>query len=230
MCGETTSLSPFALFAPDGDETAPVTTAAVSPEPNASGWHKTDVTVELNAVDEVGGSGVREIHYLIGGVETVAAGDHATILLTAEGIVTIAYYAVDNADNAETAGTLTVRIDKTAPILSCSASPESLWPPNHKLLQVTTTVASSDALSGGAGIQLIAALSSEPDDGVGDGNTFDDIQGWTIGVLDTRGMLRAERSGVGNGRTYTLRYGASDVAGNTSSCDALVSVPLSNGD
>jgi hypothetical protein len=229
VCGDTTSLSPFALFAPAGDDVAPVTGATVSPQPNASGWHRTDVTVTLNAVDGEGGSGVREIRYTIGGVETIVAGNQAIVPITAEGLVTIAYHSIDNAGNVESASTLTVRIDKTALTLSCSASPDSLWPPNGKLVDVTTDVVSSDALSGAAGLALTSVTSSEPDDGIADGSTTDDIQGWTIGVADTSGMLRAERSGNGAGRTYTLSYVASDVAGNTSSCDALVRVPLSNG-
>jgi hypothetical protein len=228
VCGETTSLSPFALFSPASDTVAPVTAAAVSPEPNASGWHSTDVTVTLDAGDE-GGSGVREIRYAIGGVETVVPGDQAIVPLSAEGVIDIAYHAVDEAGNAEAANTLTVRIDKTAPAVSCEASPSSLWPPNHRLVKVIATVASSDALSGGAGLELTSATSSEPDDGSADGSTTGDVRGWTAGALDTRGWLRAERAAVGAGRTYTLRYAAADVAGNTAWCDALVRIPLNRG-
>jgi hypothetical protein len=228
VCGETTSLSPFALFEPAGDDLAPVTTASVSPEPNASGWHRADVTVTLNATDE-GGSGVKEVRYSVGGAETIAAGNHATVPITAEGVTTIAYHSIDNAGNAETASTLTVRLDETAPLLSCSASPDSLWPPNHKLVGVTTAVTSSDALSGAGGVALTSVTSSEPDDGVADGDATEDVRDWAIGVADTGGMLRAERSGAGTGRTYTLSYAASDIAGNTATCDALVRVPLSRG-
>jgi hypothetical protein len=64
---------------------------------------------------------------------------------------------------------------------------------------------------------LTSATSNEP--GV------DDIQSFTIGEADVRGLLRAQRDGSGTGRIYTLRYTVTDVAGNTSACDTQVSVP-----
>jgi hypothetical protein len=36
------------------DVTAPATTPAVSPDPNAAGWHNDDVHVGLSAIDNAG--------------------------------------------------------------------------------------------------------------------------------------------------------------------------------
>lgn len=64
-------------------------------------------------------------------------------------------------------------------------------------------------------------LDSEPDNGLGDGDTANDI------VINTDGTvsLRAERAGGGSGRVYTMTYLAVDVAGNTSTASATVTVP-----
>lgn len=103
------------------DSTAPATSAATSPEPNAAGWHKEDVTVTLNAADEDDGSGVEGITYLATGAQEIAsetvAGDEAEFLITNEGETTITYSATDNAGNTAEEKTLTVRLDETAPVL-----------------------------------------------------------------------------------------------------------------
>lgn len=42
-------------------------------------------------------------------------------------------------------------------------------------------------------------------------------------------FLRAERSGTGQGRVYTLTYSARDAAGNTTQATAQVRVPRAQG-
>jgi hypothetical protein len=101
------------------DITPPVTTSSVSPTPNAINWNNTDVTVTLTAQDETDGSGVKEIHYTINWInEQVVAGDTATISFTQEGTHTLIYWAVDKAGNVEAQKSLTVKLDKTAPVLT----------------------------------------------------------------------------------------------------------------
>ena len=119
-------------------------------------------------------------------------------------------------------------LDTTPPTVTCSATPSSLWPPNHKLRDVTTAVTVQDDGSGPAGFQLVSVTSNEPDNGLGDGDTAMDIQGWAIGTNDTAGRLRAERSGHGTGRVYLLTYAGADAAGNTAQCSATVTVSHDN--
>ncbi|MBI2205441.1 MAG: hypothetical protein HYU41_16445 [Candidatus Rokubacteria bacterium] len=132
------------------DTTPPVTIASADPAPNAHGWNKTDVTVTLTATDEAGGSGVKEIVWTLAGAGTGGAtspGSTATIPITAEGETTVSYFARDNAGNAEGAKTLTVRIDKTPPVITGSRSPDANahgW--NNT--DVTVSFACSDGLSG----------------------------------------------------------------------------------
>jgi hypothetical protein len=106
------------------DTTKPSTSATRSVEPSAAGWNKEDVTVKLNATDNEGGWGVKEITYRInGGQPTTKQGDSVEVpAITAEGETTIAYYAADKAGNVEDEQSLQVKIDKTAPTIK-STSP-----------------------------------------------------------------------------------------------------------
>ena len=130
------------------------------------------------------------------------------------------YDAAGNLVRREVAGG-----DTTPPTVTCSATPSILWPPNHTLVRVSATVRVADAGSGPAGFTLVSVASNEPDNGLGDGDQPNDIQGFVVGTADTSGFLRAERSGKGQGRVYTLTYKGSDVAGNSATCRTSVTVP-----
>ena len=213
---------------PPSDTVPPVTAATTDPAPNGAGWHHENVAVKLAATDE--GSGVKEISYRLTGAQTgqaTVAGASASIPVTAEGATTIAYLARDNAGNAETEHTLVVKVDKTAPAVTCAATPNRIWSPDHRLVTVTVTVKVTDGRSGSSGFTLSSVKSSEPDDapGLGDGATTGDIRGWVVGTNDVSGQLRAEREGAGHGRVYTLTYVARDAAGNQRTCAATVTVP-----
>jgi hypothetical protein len=74
---------------------------------------------------------------------------------------------------------------------------------------------------------LESIVSSEPDDaaGTGDGHTTGDIQDASIGTADFDVLLRAERDGNGAGRTYAMRYLATDASGNVGVGAETVTVP-----
>ena len=170
---------------------------------------------------------------VVSGLGTTTAS--APLTVSGDGRHDVSCSATDGVGNAGTgpgsSATAVVKIDTTAPVVTCSASPNSLWPPDHELVAVTTSVSVTDGLSGPAGFVLTAAASSEPDDenGNGDGVTTQDLQGWTAGTADTQGLLRAERSASGPGRTYTLTYEGSDDAGNKATCAATVRIPRDQG-
>jgi hypothetical protein len=115
--------------------------------------------------------------------------------------------------------------DTTAPSLTVELTPSSLSPPNHKLMTIAATVTASDVCDSSPTVELLSITSSEPDNGLGDGDVAGDIQGAAFGTFDTSFQLRAERSGSGNGRTYTVTYRATDDSGNVTTVSATVFVP-----
>ena len=68
---------------------------------------------------------------------------------------------------------------------------------------------------------------SESDNSIGDGDgdTSRDIREAEIGTADVDVLLRAERNGRGDGRTYTLLYRATDSSGNKVDAEVSVFVP-----
>jgi hypothetical protein len=128
------------------------------------------------------------------------------------GTTTVTYTATDQAGNVASATQTVTVVDNTPPvILSVSATPNAMWPPNHKMFTVAVSVNASDNCSGVVS-QIVGVTSSEADNGVGDGNTVNDIQNVNGLSVD----LRAERSGKGNGRIYTITVRSTDGSGNYS--------------
>jgi hypothetical protein len=117
--------------------------------------------------------------------------------------------------------TVTVR-DTVAPELQVELSPDQLWPPNHRMIGITASVAVVDLCSTSA-VSLVSVESSEPDDGDGDGDTVDDIRGADIGGADFTFDLRAERAPEDGPSLVT--YSAADYAGNTTTATGYVLVP-----
>jgi uncharacterized delta-60 repeat protein len=107
-------------------------------------------------------------------------------------------------------------------ISSAVASRSVLWPPNHTLVDVTIGYEVTDDLDAAPACAL-SATSNEPVDGAGDGTTAPDWQ--VTGAHHVR--LRAERSGGGTGRTYTIAITCTDTAGLQSQQHVLVRVPKS---
>ncbi|MGB8337754.1 MAG: choice-of-anchor Q domain-containing protein, partial [Burkholderiales bacterium] len=114
--------------------------------------------------------------------------------------------------------------DTTPPTCTVTVTPSTLSPPNHKLVNIITNVSVSDSDSGPNGFKLLSVTSSEADAGLGSDDMPIDIQGWIFNTADTSGQLRSERFAKA-GRTYTITYQASDVAGNTANCSTTVTVP-----
>ena len=140
----------------------------------------------------------------------------------------------DGYENSE-AATVIVRVQDTLPptIVSVGATPTYLWPPNHNMSNVTTTVIATDVCDPNPAVLLVGVASSEPDDAIGggDGQTVNDIQGADTGTPDFTMQLRAERQGAGDGRIYTITYQAVDGSGNASATSAAnVDVPHSLND
>jgi cysteine-rich repeat protein len=135
----------------------------------------------------------------------------------------------DGEDSAVVVCPVTV-VDEAPPTISVDVSPDMLWPPNHRMVDIAATVTAADTC-GATTVVLTDVASDEPDNAVGngDGNTDNDIQEADLGTSDFALLLRAERDGSGDGRTYTVTYTATDAAGNETSGAAVVEVPHDQG-
>jgi len=120
--------------------------------------------------------------------------------------------ATDSSGNSAT-NTFPVTVADIEPpsIHSILSTPTKLSPLNHKMVPVKLTVAAADNCHL-ASTRIVEVKSNEAINGHGDGNTSPD---WVI-TGDLTLQLRAERSGAGTGRSYTISVEAADVDGNRS--------------
>ena len=100
------------------DRSVPTITSILSPEKNESGWNKYEVTLTLSAQDVF--SGVKEIHFKVGetGEEKIIIGDTTSIFFNTEGITTIYYWAIDNANKSSSVENVVVKLDKSLPVVT----------------------------------------------------------------------------------------------------------------
>jgi hypothetical protein len=136
------------------------------------------------------------------------------------GTTTVQCTATD-AHNNTAHGSFTVLVGDTTPpvIVSITASPNNLWPPNHTMVNVTVTVIATDLVDPAPTSHIVSVSSNQPINGTGDGDTAPD---WVItGPLTLQ--LRSERSS-GVTRVYTITIATTDASGNTSYGTVIVTV------
>ncbi len=127
---------------------------------------------------------------------------------------------VDDGRGGASSDTVDVNVrDTTAPVPGpATASPSSLWPPNHKMVAVTVQANAQDACNVAPSCAIQSVTANEPIDG---------------GAVEITGplslKLRSERAGGGSGRIYTLQIACRDSAGNTALTTATVTVPHDQG-
>ena len=114
-------------------------------------------------------------------------------------------------------------LDGQPPVISVTASPSGLWPPNNKMIAVRAVVSARDE---GDQAPVVVLESITCDDNC---SPSQDIQQAASGTNDIDFLLRSKRSGGGPGRTYTITYRASDAAGNTTTATTKVLVPHDRG-
>jgi hypothetical protein len=142
------------------------------------------------------------------------------------GSTTVTWTACDAVPNCSEVTQIVIVIDTTPPEISNACLTDKLWPPNHKLVLVST--GSVTDIADPNATFSISVTSNQPINGSGDGNTDPD---WTT---DTNGAnyevsLRAERAGNLGQRDYTTTVTATDASGNTSTATCSASVPHDQG-
>jgi hypothetical protein len=170
---------------------------------------------------------VEQLRYWINnGPVTAFAGSSTSTQLTAEGSYNVGLRALDNAGNISALATAAFGIDVTPPVVTVSASPSSLWPPNGQMVSVTVSGTIIDSLSGvnpsTAAFAVVDEYGMVQPSGpvsLGPGGTYS----FTV-------LLQASRNGNDkNGRLYRITVSAKDYAGNPGSAAAIVTVPHDQG-
>lgn len=143
-----------------------------------------------------------------------------------KGQTTITWTATDAAGNTSSCTQQVIVNDTEKPrITSVTATPNTLWSPNHKLEDVELTYEATDNCPG-LTYEVVSITSNESLNGTGDGNTEAD---WAI-IDGTHVKLRAERAGNGSGRIYTITVRVKDATGNFSENSTVtVAVPHDQG-
>jgi hypothetical protein len=179
----------------------------------ATGPNGAVVTFEASATDDIDGPVAVTLSPPSGSVFPI-------------GTTRVVATAADSSGNEATKSFFVTVKDTTAPVIqSLTASPNTLWPPNHKMVPVLLTAQVNDVADPAPTTLIVSVTSNEPVNGDGDGDTAPD---WEItGALTLN--LRAERRGDGNGRIYTITVESRDVSGNVSARTVTVSVPKSQG-
>ena len=127
----------------------------------------------------------------------------------------------DGIEDSEPNEVLVTVVDTTPPEFTFSVTPTMLWPPNHKMVEITPSWTVSDECDPSPDVSLVGIVANEGDDIIGDGHTSNDIQ------IDDDGSIfvRSERSGTDTGRVYTITYQAVDDCGNVTVRSAAVIIP-----
>ena len=193
-------------------------------------WTVQDVVVTLSATNAIKESGVKQTLYAVDDTANCQPvtwprcsiyGGPFTISTSGKHTVTF--------DSQNTSGwmgpfqNVQVWVDNEPPVMTCSATPSVLWPPNNKMVPVQLNVTAVSAAFGPTPFSLKSVATSE-------GNAATDIQGFVIGQPSTQGSLRASRLGHGMaGRVYTFIYQSTDELGLTGTCTAKVQEPHDQG-
>jgi M6 family metalloprotease-like protein len=137
----------------------------------------------------------------------------------------VTYTAVDDCSNTASCVSTVDVADTIPPTIHVQLDRDRLWPPNHKMAPIHAAVTVADGCDPAPHFVLTSITSNEPDNGLGDGDQPGDIQGASTGTPDVDFMLRAERSGTGGGRVYTVVYTVTGCSGDSSTASATVVVP-----
>ena len=134
------------------------------------------------------------------------------------GTNTVTIIATDTKGNTADCSTTVTVVDTIPPVITkLTATPDKLWPPNHKMVQIQVKATVTDGC-GPTTWKIISVTSSEAVNAIGSGNTAPD---WQI-TGDHTLNLRAERSGKTGPRIYTIKVVAKDAAGNVSESKTLI--------
>jgi M6 family metalloprotease-like protein len=147
-----------------------------------------------------------------------------SVQICGNGTHTVTLTITDWCDSTSSCTTNVDVNDVTPPWIATELNRDCLWPPNHKMVDILVDIEVTDNCDPDPYWELYSITSDEDDNGLGDGNTIGDITA-DLYTEDTAFQLRSERSGKGDGRTYTIVYRAEDESGNVAFDTSYVIVP-----
>jgi hypothetical protein len=114
--------------------------------------------------------------------------------------------------------------DKTPPKLKVTLTPNTIWPPDGRMVPITAQIEVSDSEDPRPEVRLEAITHNEAS------NAKDDVAEAGFGTDDRAFLLRAKRAGGSRqGRIYEVVYSATDWAGNKTYVKVYVTVPHDKG-
>ena len=206
------------------DLLAPETGVIVSPStPNGqNGWYTTKPTITLSANDNC--SGVANTEYSTDGGQTWLSYS-GSFIISSEGMTTLLYRSTDRAGNAETAKSITLKIDTIAPVLTLSATPSVIWPANNQIVDVRLDGTGSDSVSGLQSVSYVITDEYGTPLNLPLRGLTGSSSNWTEALA-----VEARREGTDlNGRVYVVVATLTDVAGNSSTASIEIVVPHDQG-
>jgi hypothetical protein len=204
------------------DTTPPIVNAGTDIEAEQESHAGTQIMLNGTAVDAVSNS--FNFTWSEEGIILATATNVTDTTLTYTfnlGTHTVTLEATDQAGNTASDDVIVEVIDTTPPEINVTATPHMLWQPNHKYVEVKVDVEVYDICDPSPSVTFMSATSNEPDNSIGDGNTVDDI----VKIDDFTFDIRAERSGPGSDRIYTITYKATDISGNYAIGTVTIVVP-----
>jgi hypothetical protein len=124
------------------DKTPPTTKPTITGKLGKNMWYVGPATVALGSSDSL--SGVATTRYSTDGGSTWQI--YTTpFVLSKDGKFPLEFQSSDMANNVENIQSIAINIDQTPPTVSCSTTPVTLWPPNHKLVNVVASVTVQDS-------------------------------------------------------------------------------------
>jgi len=135
-------------------------------------------------------------------------------------IYTITLVVYDGTEDSEDTVIINVG-DTTPPEISLSVDQDTLWPPNHKMIDVGFSFELSDNCDSepAASVEVTSDEPTATAPDAGGPKHAPDAE-----IADDTVFLRAERSGIGNGRVYMITVEATDASGNGASSSMSVKV------
>jgi hypothetical protein len=192
-----------------------------------------DAVVFAYAIDDpLPGSGAAGLHLVYRTVQGETAVATSAVEAGASGsanlptrCANVEYWAEDQAGNEEAPHHSTG--DQTPPTLNGVPDAVCLWPPNHPRIRfglgTDIPAAAADECDPAPRVRIVAVTSNQDTGAPGSGHTADDAT-FSEGAV----CVRAERSGMGGDRVYTVTVEANDAAGNATRKEMRLIVPHSS--